>query len=92
VGKLIFLPFSIGGGLLAGLIGKKVFEAIWGVIDDHEPPKAEHREVSLPKLVAALAIEGALFALIRGLVDHASRHAFTRVTGAWPGEERPQPE
>ena len=92
MGKLIFLPFSIGGGLLAGLIGRKLFEVIWGVIDDEEAPKPEHREISMAKLVIALAIEGALFALIRGLVDHGSRHAFTRVTGSWPGEERPEPE
>jgi hypothetical protein len=41
------------------------------------------------KLVAALLIEGALFSLIKGLVDHGSRHAFARITGAWPGEEAP---
>ena len=62
------------------------------VIDDEEAPKAEHRQISLPKLAAALAIEGALFALIRGLVDHGSRQAFARATGSWPGEERPEPE
>jgi hypothetical protein len=92
VGKLMFLPVSIGSGLLAGLIGKKMFQLIWGAIDDEEAPKAEHRYISVPKLVAALAIEGALFALIKGLVDHGSRHAFARATGAWPGEERPEPE
>jgi hypothetical protein len=92
MGKLMFLPVSIGSGLLAGLIGKKLFQGIWGVIDDEEAPKAEHRYISFPKLIAALAIEGALFALIRGLVDHGSRQAFTRVTGSWPGEERPEPE
>ena len=92
MGKLMFLPISLGSGLLAGLIGKKTFELIWGVIDDEEAPKAQHRQISLPKLVAALAIEGALFALIRGLVDHGSRQAFARATGAWPGEERPEPE
>jgi hypothetical protein len=92
MGKLMFLPVSIGSGLLAGLIGKKLFEGIWGVIDDEEAPKPEHRHISFPKLIAALAIEGALFALIRGLVDHGSRQAFTRVTGSWPGEERPEPE
>lgn len=90
--KVLFLPVSIGGGLLAGLIGKKLFGLIWGVIDDQEPPGAEHRDVSLPKLGLALLIEGALFSLIRGLVDHGSRHAFTRLTGAWPGEETPDPE
>ena len=92
MGKLMFLPISIGTGLLAGLIGKKTFQLLWGVIDDEEAPKAEHREISLPKLVVALAIEGALFSLIKGLVDHGSRHAFARATGAWPGEERPEPE
>lgn len=88
--KAIFLPVSVGGGLLAGLIGKKLFSLLWGIVDDEEPPKAEHRQINVPKLVVALVFEGALFALIRGLVDHGSRHAFARVTGAWPGEERPE--
>jgi hypothetical protein len=90
VSKLLFLPVSLGTGLVAGLIGKKVFGAIWGLIDDEEPPKAEHRNVDPVKLVLALAIDGAVFALIRGLVDHGSRRAFTRVTGSWPGEEEPE--
>ena len=33
----------------------------------------------------------AIFRAIRGLVDHGTRHAFTRLTGSWPGEERPEP-
>ena len=87
--KVIYVPISVGGGLLAGVIGKKLFSVIWGVIDDQEPPKAEHRRVDVPKLAIALLLEGALFALIRGLVDHGSRHVFARVTGAWPGDEEP---
>jgi hypothetical protein len=87
--KFMFLPVSIGSGLLAGLIGKKLFGVVWGAIDDQAPPSAGHREVSMPKLLLALLIEGALFSLIKGLVDHGSRHAFARVTGAWPGDERP---
>jgi Protein of unknown function (DUF4235) len=92
VSKVLFLPVSLTSGLLAGLIGKKIFAVIWGLIDDEEPPQAEHREVQPAKLVLALAIDGAIFALVRGLVDHGARLAFTRVTGAWPGEERPEPE
>jgi hypothetical protein len=90
VSKVLFLPVSIGSGLVAGLIGKKVFGVIWGLIDDEEPPKAEHREVDPLKLVLALMVDGAVFALIKGLVNHGARHAFTRVTGSWPGEERPE--
>jgi Protein of unknown function (DUF4235) len=90
--KVAFLPISMGGGLLAGLIGKKLFGLIWGVIDDQKPPQPEHRDVHLGKLALALAIEGALFSLIKGFVDHGSRQAFTRLTGSWPGDETPETE
>lgn len=90
MGKLVFLPISIGGGLLAGLIGKKLFAVIWGLIDDQDPPKPEHRNVHVGKLLIALTIEGAIFSLIRGIVNHGSRHAYTRLTGSWPGDEQPE--
>jgi hypothetical protein len=90
MGKVLFLPVSIGGGVLAGLIGKKLFGLIWGAIDDQQPPQSEHRDLHLGKLTLALAIEGALFSLIKGFVDHGSRHAFARLTGSWPGDEEPK--
>jgi hypothetical protein len=88
--KLAFIPISVAGALLAGLIGQKVFDAIWGKVDEQEPPQPEHREISLAKLAIALAIEGAIFRLAKGLFDHAARRGFARMTGAWPGEERPE--
>ena len=90
--KVIFIPVSIVGGLLAGLVGKKAFEQVWGLVDDEEPPEAKHRDISLPKLVAALALEGAIFRATRGLVDHEVRRGFERFTGRWPGEPEPEPE
>jgi hypothetical protein len=90
--KILFLPFSIVGGFLAGFVSKKLFEQVWGLIDKEEPPEAKHREISVGKLVAALALEGAIFRLMRGLADHGSRQSFARVTGSWPGEEAPEPE
>jgi hypothetical protein len=73
-------------------VGKKVFEQVWGLIDEEEPPDSKHRETSWAKLVAALALEGAIFRAIRGAFDHGSRRGFARLTGSWPGEERPEPE
>jgi hypothetical protein len=88
--KLAFIPVSILGGLLAGFIGQKAFDAIWGKVDELEPPNPEHREVSIAKLAIALIIEGAIFRLVKGLFDHAARRGFARMTGAWPGEEAPE--
>lgn len=90
--KFVFAPISIVIGLIAGALGKKLFEQVWGLIDDEEPPKPEHREFSWPKLISALVVEGAIFRLVKGLVDHGTRTSFAKVTGSWPGEERPERE
>lgn len=91
--KFIFAPISIVVGLIAGTIGKKLFEQVWGVVSGTEPPDSEHREIeSYVKLVAALIVEGALFRVSKGLVDHGLRQTFYKTTGTWPGSERPDPE
>jgi hypothetical protein len=90
--KLLFIPFSILGGLLAGFVGKKVFDQVWSLIDDEEPPEAEHRVTPWGKLLLATAIEGAIFRATRAAVDHGSRQAFASFTGSWPGDEAPEPE
>jgi hypothetical protein len=90
--KFLFVPIGVAGGLAGGFIGRKLFEQVWGWIDDEEPPDPKHREISMPKMVTALALEGAIFRVVRGLADHGSRRGFARFAGSWPGEERPEPE
>jgi Protein of unknown function (DUF4235) len=89
--KFLFLPFSILAGIVAGFTSKKVFDGIWRLVDDEEAPEAEHKEISIVKLVLALAIEGAVFRAVRGVVDHGARRSFYRLTGSWPGDEAPEP-
>ena len=88
--KVAFVPVSIIGGILAGIVASKAFDAIWGKVDAQEPPQPEHREISIGKLAIALIIEGAIFRLVKGLFDHGARRGFERMTGEWPGEERPE--
>jgi hypothetical protein len=90
--KLLFIPISVLGGILAGLVGKKLFDQIWGLIDKEEPPEAKHREIEYGKLAAALVLEGAVYRLVRGFFDHGARRGFHRLTGSWPGEEAPERE
>jgi hypothetical protein len=90
--KLFFVPFSIAAALLAGFLGRKAFEQIWGFIDEEEPPEAKHRDISVTKMLIALAIEGAIFRAVRGAADHYLRRTYMRLTGTWPGEEEPEPE
>jgi hypothetical protein len=89
--KLLFIPFSVIGGIVAGVVGKKTFEALWGAFDNQQAPDPQHREITLKKLIPALLLEGAIFRAVRGLFDHGMRQAFRRLTGTWPGDERPEP-
>jgi hypothetical protein len=89
MGKLLFVPFSIVGGLIAGFLSKKVFDLAWGLVDDEEPPEPEPRDVPWLKLGIAMALQGAIFRMMRGLADRGSRLAFYRFTGSWPGQEEP---
>ncbi|MFN8164034.1 MAG: DUF4235 domain-containing protein [Solirubrobacterales bacterium] len=85
--KILFAPIGIGAGLIAGFAAQKAFERIWAVIDDEDPPEPDHRDVPTLKLVAALALEGAIFRVAKGFVDHGARSGFATLTGRWPGEE-----
>jgi hypothetical protein len=90
--KILFLPFSIMAGLIAGFLSKKLFDGVWGLVDEEESPEPEHREISLGKLALALMLEGAIFRAVRGLVDHGARKSFYNLTGSWPGDEAPEPK
>ena len=89
--KILFLPFSLVGGFLAGKIATIAFERLWRLVDDRDSPDSDQPGVKWPKLIAALALEGAIFRAVRGISDRASRELFSRLTGSWPGGEAPKP-
>jgi Protein of unknown function (DUF4235) len=89
VAKILFIPVSIVSGMVAGFLAKKAFDLAWSRVSSEEAPEPEHLHVKWGELVAALAIQGALFRVIRGVVERASRLGFYRATGAWPGEREP---
>jgi hypothetical protein len=89
--KVLFAPVGIVAGLIAGLIARKGFDRLWSAVADEEAPNPDQREVSYRQLVPALLVEGATFRVVKGVVDHGARRGFFRLTGRWPGEERPEP-
>ena len=90
--KVLFIPGSVIGGLLAGQVGKKIFDQVWGVLDEEEPPMPKHREAPWGKVIVAAMIQGAIFKGTRAVVDRGTRGAFASLTGSWPGEQRPEKE
>lgn len=89
--KLIYKPFGILLGILAALLGKRMFNFAWEKIDDEDPPKATTRETTMAKLIGASAMQGIIFKVVRVLVDRAGARGWLHLTGTWPGEKRPDP-
>lgn len=88
--KILFVPVSVISGFLAGKLATTLFERMWRLLDKRESPEPDQRGVRWTKLIAALALEGAIFRAVRGAFDRGARELFTRVTGTWPGEEAPK--
>ena len=83
--KLIYKPFGLTIGLLSGLVASKIFNAIWGILDEEEPPKPTTLDSSWPKVLGAAAVQGITFKITRAIVDRNMAKGFAFITGTWPG-------
>jgi uncharacterized protein DUF4235 len=88
--KLFYKPFGIVFGILAGLVSKKLFEAVWGLFDKEEPPKPTTLQTTWPKVIGAAVVEGVTFKVTRAAVDRVGAKGFAHLTGIWPGEKAPE--
>ena len=86
--KLIYKPFGIIFGLLAGFLSRS--SSTWSGVcfDKEEPPKPTTQESALPKVLAAAAVQGLTFRVTRAAVDRAGARGFEFLTGIWPGDKR----
>lgn len=89
--SLIYKPFGLIAGILAGLVARRLFSALWGVVDDEEPPEPTTERASWPRVLGAAAMEGLTFSVVKAAVDRAGARGFQHLTGAWPGDREPDP-
>src|SRR3954447_20871312 len=85
--KILYKPFGILFGLLAGFISQKLFNAVWGIFDKEEPPKATTEEAAWVKVIGAAAVQGLTFRVTRAAVDRLGAQGFRYFTGIWPGDK-----
>jgi Protein of unknown function (DUF4235) len=88
--KLIYKPIGIILGILGGIAGRQVFNQVWQRFDDEEPPKPTTRETTLPRLISGVALQGAIFALVKMVIARGGAKAWNHLFGVWPGDERPE--
>ena len=81
--KPLGLLFSVLGGIAAGA----VFRQVWmRVSDEPDPPNATDSHYSWREVLAAAAIEGAIFGVVKAAIDRGGARAYENLTGVWPGD------
>jgi hypothetical protein len=85
--KLMYKPVSIIAGMISGRLARRSFALVWRAVDDRQPPQPAQRSAGLGRLAVALALQGAVFSLAKGLIENLSRRGFAGFVGRWPGDD-----
>jgi hypothetical protein len=84
--KLFYKPFGLIFSVLGGIVAGMIFKRIWGAVgDEDEAPEATDETRGWGEVLVAAAAEGAVFGAVKALVDRAGATGFAHLTGAWPG-------
>ncbi|MFB9185079.1 DUF4235 domain-containing protein [Dactylosporangium sucinum] len=85
--KLLHKPFSIAssvaGGVAAGIVFKQVWRRLSG---EDEAPQATSRDYGWGEVLAAAALQGAIFAAVKAAIDRGGAAGIRRLTGDRPDD------
>jgi hypothetical protein len=87
--RILYRPVGITSSIVAGVVAGQVFKQVWKRVSAGEgadAPKALESEYSMKEVLAAAALQGAVFAVVKAAVDRGGARAFQRATGEWPGD------
>ena len=86
VNKIAYKPVGILLGVAAGAVAGAVFKKVWQLASgDDDTPNATDEERGWVEILAAAALQGAIFAVVKAAVDRGGATGVRRVTGEWPG-------
>ncbi|TWP51668.1 DUF4235 domain-containing protein [Lentzea tibetensis] len=86
--KLLYRPLGLLFGVLGGLAASAVFGQVWKFISgEKEAPSATMRNGTWTEVLLAATLQGAIFGLVKAVIDRGGATGFDKLTGEWPGDE-----
>jgi hypothetical protein len=83
--KIVYKPVGALLSAVAGLAAGAAFRRGWKAVARQEQvPKATEPDRGWGEVLAAAALQGALFALVTAAVDRGGATVARRLTGVWP--------
>lgn len=85
VSKVAYKPVGMLLGIGAGIVAGAIFKQVWKIAaGDDEAPDATDEERGWGEILAAAALQGAIFAVVKAAVDRGGASGVRRLTGRWP--------
>ena len=83
--KIAYKPAGILLGVAAGAIAGFAFKEVWKAVSgDDDAPNATDEDRGWGEILAAAALQGAIFALVKAAVDRGGATGVRKLTGQWP--------
>lgn len=83
--KMAYKPLGMAFGAAGGLLAGVVFRRVWRLIDDtQDAPHPTDEDRGWREVLIASALQGMIFALVRAAVDRGGAAGVRRITGTWP--------
>jgi hypothetical protein len=87
VNKLMYKPLSLAFSVAGGVVAGAVFKRVWKLVaDEDDAPSATSRDYGWGSVLAAAALQGAIFAVVKAAIDRGGAEGVRKLTGEWPGD------
>ena len=85
IGKTAYRPVGVLMGFAAGAVAGAIFRQVWkATAGDGEAPNPTDEDRGWVEILAAAALQGAIFSVVRAAVDRGGAVGVRRMTGQWP--------
>ena len=86
--KLLYKPAGMLVSVLGGVAAGAIFKRVWKVAArEDDAPKATDAQRGWREILLAAALQGAIFAVVKAVIDRGAAEGTRRLTGVWPGDD-----
>lgn len=86
--KILYRPVGLLSSVLGGLLASAIFKQVWrraGPGEKSDPPKALETSYPFREILVAAAVQGAIFSVVKTVIDRQGARLFEKWSGEWPG-------